>query len=72
MVLESFYSFTGIRVGAKIKSEIPSPEPKLVDIEEVWKEIQPIKNQKKFGEVKHGVFLTNIKLGAEFLGASIS
>lgn len=71
MILESFYSFTGIRVGAKIKSEIPNPEPKLEDVDEVWREIRTVRDHKKFEKVRDGVFMSNIRRGAEFLEKTI-
>jgi hypothetical protein len=56
------------RLHLKIKFEKSNPEPKLADIDEEWAKIKPIKNQKKFDDVRHGVFHTNINRGTEFLG----
>ncbi len=72
MIQEDFYSITGIDVGVKIKPEKPNPEPKLKDVDEVWGEIRPVRNQDKFEEVRNGVFSINIDRGAEFLKRSMS
>lgn len=72
LIEDNLFDITDIRVGARTKSEKPDPEPKLGDVDEVWGEILPIKNKKKFEKVRDGVFTTNIKRGAEFLGVSIS
>jgi hypothetical protein len=71
LIVERFYDITGVRVGAKPKSKKPNPEPKMEDVDEVWGVIKPIRNQKKFDDVRHGVFITNIKRGTEFLGRPI-
>lgn len=67
MILESFYSLTGIDVGLKSKPKKPNPEPKLEDVDEVWREIRPVRDRKKFEKVRAGVFTSNIKRGADFL-----
>ena len=72
LIKENFYSITGIDVGVKIKSEKPNPEPKQEDVDEVWRDIRPVRNKEKFEEVRNGVFSSNIEHGAEFLGELIA
>ncbi len=72
LIKENFYSITGIDVGVKIKPEKPNPEPKQEDVDEVWREIRPVRNKEKFEEVRNGVFSSNIERGAEFLGELIA
>ncbi len=68
LIQENYLRLTGIDVGVKIKPEEPNPVPKLEDIEEVWRKIRPIRDRKKFENVRAGVFTSNIKRGMEFLG----
>jgi len=72
LIQENFYSLTGIDVGVKRKPEKPNPEPKLEDIDEVWKEIRPVRDREKFEKVRAGVFTSSIKRGAEFLEVPIA
>ncbi len=71
LIQENYLRLTGIDVGVKIKPEEPNPEPKLDDIDEVWRKIRPIRDRKKFENVRAGVFTSNIKRGMEFLGENI-
>lgn len=71
LIQENYLRLTGIDVGLKIKLEKPSPEPKLEDIDEVWKKIRPIRDREKFEKVRDGVFMSNIRRGAEFLEKTI-
>lgn len=71
MILENFYNLTDIKVGVKSEIEKSNSEPKPGDIDEEWTKIKPIANQEKFDKVSHGVFITNIERGADFLGRQI-
>ncbi len=66
LILGHFYNITGIRVGLKKKPAKPNQKPKLEDVDKEWAKIKPITNQKKFDNVRHGVFITNIERGSVF------
>jgi hypothetical protein len=67
LILGRFHQITGVKVGVKTSSVKIDPEPKLVDIDHEWDKIKSIKTLKNFKKVNHGVFISNIKIGAEFL-----
>jgi hypothetical protein len=58
---------TGVDVGAKIKYPQIDLKPQIGDIEEIWKDIQPITTAEKFDKVSGGVFSSNVKRGSNFL-----
>ena len=71
LILERLEGITGISVGVKKESPVANPVPKIKDIDEMWKEkIKSIITQKKYEEVKGGVFTSNVVRGTKFLNSS--
>jgi len=71
LIQENYRRLTGIDVGSRIKPEKLNLKPKLEDIDEVWRKIRPIRDREKFEKVRDGVFMSNIRRGAEFLEKAI-
>ena len=67
LILGRFYELTRVTVGIKLDYKKPVLEPKLEEVDEEWSEIKPVTTAKKFHEVSHGVFVSNIDRGLEFL-----
>ena len=61
---------TGVTVGAKMKYPQIDLKPQIGDIEEIWKEIQPVTTVEKFNKVSGGVFSSNVTRGSDFLKKS--
>lgn len=67
MTLGRFKEIIGIDVGVKVKPSPERPRISLVEIDEIWKEIEPIKTKKRFENVAGSVLKSNVDCGTEFL-----
>ena len=67
MTQNRFKEIIGTGVGVKNKTSTRDPRLTLVEIDEVWKEIEPIKTEKKFDKVAGSVLASNIEKGLDFL-----
>jgi len=67
LILGRFYEITGIKVGVKTTFVKSNPEPKPEDIEHEWSKIRPFDSLKNNRGINHGVFISNIERGSEFL-----
>ena len=68
-ILGHFQRIIGHPVGLKESLWIPNPEPNLEDIEKKWAKIRPVTTSKKYENVQHKVFSSNIERATEFFSA---
>lgn len=71
MTLDRFKDIIGTGVGIKDKTSTRDPRLTLVEIDKVWKEIEPIKTEKKFDKVAGSVLKSNIDAGIRFLHSPV-
>jgi len=72
ITLDRFKFIIGTGVGVKDKTSTRDTRLTLVEIDEVWKEIEPIKKKKKFDNVASSVLASNIEAGVKFLHSPVS
>jgi len=67
LVITNCRDVVGVEPGLKIEPPRIETSPLIQDVDEVWKEIQPITTIDQFKKIKGGVFSANIERGCLFV-----
>jgi hypothetical protein len=67
IVKDRFKEICGVKVGIKVDQPPEVPRIDRADVNEIWKEILPVKTEKRYLEMTGSVLSSNIERGLKFL-----